>query len=246
MRATSKIDIEIGQSDVPISIYSAVEQEIRFKQVSSCCNAEVKYKRFCSSCDKELEYSSILKALSIGDEKKVVDSAKFKADNGNLKILGIVKEDIEENGLFKDGTINFIGFQQDKKNKAKTDRNLIKFSYLRESLRASGLYLLGLVSLRGKEHIMLLKPFYNAFLGLGVYHFDRIRQINEIDGFDKQIEIDKKVVEQMSESLKQKSEVFVKDVENRRNKLIENELENVVEKPKVQEKELEVVSLVNF
>jgi DNA end-binding protein Ku len=246
MRATNKIDIEIGQSDVPISVYSAVEQEIHLKQVSACCSAEVKYKRFCASCDKELDYSSILKAIEVGEDKKVIDSSKLKADNGNLKILGIIKQDNEENGIFKDGSIYFIGFQQDKKNKAKTERNLIKFSYLRESLNLSGVFLIGIVSLRGKEHIVLLKPFYNAFLGLGLYHSDRIRQINEIDGFEKEVEMDKNVLSQMSENLKHKESIAVKEIENKRQKLIEQEIESGIgEKPKV-EKEIAVAELVNF
>lgn len=245
MRATNKIDIEIGQSDVPISVYSAVEQEIHLKQVSACCSAEVKYKRFCASCDKELEYGSILKAIEVGEDKKVIDSSKLKADNGNLKILGIIKEDSESQGIFKDGTIYFIGFQQDKKNKAKTERNLIKFSYLRESLRDSNVFLIGVVSFRGKEHIVLLKPFFNAFLGLGLYHFDRIRQINEIDGYEKECIVDKNVVSQMSESLKTKESISIKNIENTRAKLIEAEIESGTEKPKL-EKELAVTELVNF
>ena len=157
MRSTASLDIQIGNTDIPIKIYSAVEQETHFKQVSVCCNSAVNYKKVCSSCQAELSQDQIKKALEVGDELKQVNSEIVKVENSNLKVLGIISDENEENGLFRDGLVWFIGFETEKKNKGKHERNLTKFSYLRESLRASGVSLLCLVNVRGKEHIILLK-----------------------------------------------------------------------------------------
>ncbi len=224
MRSTASLDIQIGNTDIPIKIYSAVEQETHFKQVSVCCNSAVNYKKVCSSCQAELSQDQIKKALEVGDELKQVNSEIVKVENSNLKVLGIISDENEENGLFRDGLVWFIGFETEKKNKGKHERNLTKFSYLRESLRASGVSLLCLVNVRGKEHIILLKPYFNAFIGIGLYHFDRIRDVKEIAGYSESIQINQEMVKQMSENIKQKDQVNINSIENQRNKLIERAL----------------------
>ncbi len=244
MKSINNVDIEVGNSDIPISIFSAVDKETSFKQMSSCCSASVKYQRVCSECGNVLEFSEIKKAIEVGDELKEINVENIKSENGNLKVLGVLEYDSEEDNVFKDGTIWFIGSQTDKRNKAKTKRNLLKYTYLKESLKLAGQSLLCLISVRGKEHIILLKPYYNAFVGLGIYHFDRIRDVKEIYG--EEVEIDKAIVKQMAISVKEKDRFSVKDIENNREKLIERELEiGTQAEPKKAELE-NPIELVNF
>jgi DNA end-binding protein Ku len=221
MKAINKIDIEIGNSDIPISIYSAVESETHLKQISPCCNSAIEYKRFCSACNKEVNFSEIKKAIDLGSELKQVEADKLKFDNGNLKILGVLNSENEEDGVFKDGTTWFIGIQADKKNKSKTERSLMKFSYLREVLRLSNFSLLGLITSRGKEHIVILKPYFKGLVGLGVYHLDRIREINEISGYSLDFQINKETLDLMAKSLTEKEKVNIKGIENKREKMIQ-------------------------
>jgi len=246
MRSINKTYLQIGETDIPISIYSAVEQETRFKQISACCNAPVKYKRVCGECGKELDFSEIKKALDVG-ELKEVNTEKIKIENTTLKILGIT-EDSEENGVFKDGTIWFIGMQKGK-NKAITERNLIKYAYLKEALKESRQTLLGLIAVRGKEHIVLLKPYFDGLIGLGVYHLDRIRDIREIAGYLEMPTTDKDAVKQIAEKIKQKDRVAIKDIKNKREQLIMEALESVQEKAEnsnEEKSELNPVELCNF
>jgi len=243
MKSILKVDIEVGNSDIPISIFSAVDKETSFKQMSSCCSASVKYQRVCAECGKILNYSEIKKAIEIGDELKEINPENIKSENGNLKVLGVLESEEEEDNVFKDGTVWFIGNQTDKRNKAKTKRNLLKYTYLRESLKLSEKSLLCLISVRGKEHIILLKPYFNAFVGLGIYHFDRIRDVKEIYG--EVVEVDKEIVKKMAKSLIDKERFSVKDIENKREKLIERELETGTIEPKKAELE-NPIELVNF
>ncbi len=243
MRAINNVDLEVGSSEIAISLYSAVEGETRFKQLSNCCNSAVNYRKICSECEKELSADQIHKALEVGDEYKNVDVEKTKLESGSLKVLGVLNGE-EEEGVFKDGLVWFIGFKTDK-NKAKTERTLIKYSYLRESLRTSEKSLICLIAVRGKEHIVLLKPYFDGFVGLGIYHFDRIRDIKELKGYSSAIELDKKIVINMSDNIKQKEKIYLKDIENTRERLIENAVLNkevASEKPKLDNP----IELVNF
>jgi DNA end-binding protein Ku len=221
MKSTNSCDLEIGNSEIAIKIYSAVEGETHFKQISTCCNSPVSYLKVCSECRKELSQEEIKKAIELGDELKQVDSEAVKVETTNLKILGIISNENEENGLIRDGLVWFIGFETDKKNKGKNERNLTKFSYLREAVRKSGKSLIGLINVRGKEHIILVKPYFKGLIGLGLYHFDRVRDIQEISGYSEAINIDETMLNTMSQNISQKQEVAINQIENTRNKLIE-------------------------
>ncbi len=96
----------------------------------------------------------------------------------------------------------------------------MKFSYFREALRESGKQFLGIVNLRGKEHIVLLKPYFNGLIGLGVYHFDRIRDVKEISGYNEQFNVDKKTIKQMSKKIQEKESIAIKDIANKREERI--------------------------
>ncbi len=240
MKAIQSTDIQIGETDISVKLYSAIEQETHLKQISSCCNARV-----CSECGKELDWSEIKKGLEVGDEIKEIDKEALKLESGNLKILGILKEETEEAGIIRDGSVWFIGFDFDKRNKSRTSRNLMKFSYLREVLKKVGYSLIGLISIRGKEHIVLLKPYFNSILGLGLYHFDRIRDIKEIKGYSEVFNCDEKMVKKMAINFGEKKNVNIKDVENTRNKLIEQQLNNEV-KPKEKKKEVNPLEICSF
>ena len=245
MRAINKLDIEIGNNDIPISLFSAIERETHLKQFSKCCNGRVTYKKCCSECDKELEKEDIYKGIAVGDEIKSVDEENVKSENGNLRILGVVSDDNEEGGIFKNGSVYFIGFQKDK-SKRKTERNNLKFSYLKEALKESKMSLVGIVSLRGKEKIVLLKPYFNSLIGVGIYHFDRIRDIKDITGYSDVVETDKSTISQMSEKLKQKEKVRIKDIENKKEKLLEKELESDEVKTEKQKQEVNPTALIEF
>jgi len=56
MKAVWKGYIGFGLANIPIALYSAVEQErISFRLLHEEDNAPIKYKRFCSKCGKEVD-----------------------------------------------------------------------------------------------------------------------------------------------------------------------------------------------
>jgi non-homologous end joining protein Ku len=239
MKATNNTELVLGNNEIEISIYSAIESETSFKQVSKCCNSAVNYKKVCSNCLKELSPEEIGKSLAVGDTLKAIDTDKLKLETTSLKILGTIDNDIE-NGVFLNGDVYFIGINEDKKNKGKTERNLTKYSYLRESLRASSVCLIGLLNTRGKEHIVMLKPYFNGLVGLGLYHFNRIRNIQEIAGYSLSLNLDTNIVKQMGEQLKAKEKIAIKTIENTRDKLLESAFTNEAKKEVKTENPLEL------
>lgn len=246
MRSINKTDIEIGSSDISISIYSAIESEVHLKRISGCCNSAVKMQNVCETCNKVLEWADIKKGIDLGTEIKEVNADNLKLENTNLKILGLIEDDIE-NSVFYDGDVWFIGSQEDKKNKSKTERNNIKFAYLREAIR--GNTLIGLINVRGKEHIVLLKPYFNGIVGQGIYHFDRIRDIKEISNYSFNADVNQETIKQMKEVIGQKEKIALKNIENKRAKLLEAEIEakEVISNENVKSpKQENVLELVNF
>jgi DNA end-binding protein Ku len=245
MKATNSVDILIGNTEIPINIYSAIESETHFKQISVCCNASVNYRKICSNCEQILSSEEIKKALEVGDTLKEIDAGKVKVENSSLKILGLIDFDVE-NGVIPNGDVWFIGFKSDK-SKDKARRNLMKFSYLRETLKESGVNLLGLVNVRGKEHIVVLKSYFNALIGLGVYNFSSVRDVREIGGYSEEFSCVPETLNQMVEQIKLKEKVAIKSIENTREKLIElemtkKEMGDKLEYAKKEENPLEIIS----
>lgn len=242
MRALNKVDFTIGETEIPISIYSAIEQDTHFKQISNCCKSAVNYKKVCSQCSKELNAEDISKALEVGDELKQVDTTALKLDAGNLNFIGLI-EDKEENGVFKNGDVWYLSPTSDSKNKEKTERAKMKFAYLREAFRTANKNCLALINLRGKEHLVILKPYFNNFCAIGVYHFDKIRDITELS-FDYQI--NKDVVEQMSMKLSEKPMVYIKDFKDKREEMILKLLSQEHTETKIEVKQENPLELCNF
>ena len=242
MKSLKTTDLEIGNNDIPISIYSAIDKETGFKQFSGCCNATINYKKICSDCGKEVDWADIKKGLIVGDEVKSVNTDNLKAENSGLRVIGYLDGETEENGVFKDGLVWFVCPVKDKKNKSKTEKSLMKFSYLREMIREFDKCLLGVIAVRGKEHIVLLKPYFNGLVGLGLYHFDRIRDIKELVIPD--FNVDEKVRDEMGRKLIENEEkkVSIQNIENKREKLIEGLVELKGEKPEFENP----IELMNF
>jgi|2_EtaG_2_1085320.scaffolds.fasta_scaffold03246_13 DNA end-binding protein Ku len=232
MRSINKIDIELGEQEIPISVYSVVEKDVGFKQFSKCCEDSVAYKKSCKSCNKELESSDIFKGIELNDEIKKVETEKLKVDS-YFKILGICDFDFE-NGFIPNGNSYYFGFQKDK-SKRKEERNILKFSYIRESLRESGKKFIGLISLRGKEQLVLIVPYFDVLLGVGINFFENVRDIKEIVG---KVDLDNIVVKDIAKKICEKEVIYLKDVANKRNELIEEMiLDEKVEKVEKVEKE---------
>jgi DNA end-binding protein Ku len=244
MRATNKTLLDLGSNDIDVSIYSAIEGEIHFKQISNCCNCAVNYQKVCSKCNAILNPEDISKAIEVGEDLQIFDTEKVKLETTNLTLLGLI-EDTELNGVFKNGDVWYLTPTIDKKAVARSQKALTKFAYLREAMKESNKSFICAINLRGKEHLVILKPYFNLFVGLGIYHADRIRNMQEIS-FLADCVTNPEVVKQMSESIKSKQQIAVKDIENKRNKIIENLLLNPQQEIKKEEKEVNLLELVAF
>lgn len=215
MKATNLI-LEIGLQDIPISLYKAVDDEPSFKRITNCCNAPMGRKDACTACGKELSKDDTYPAIKVGkDEFKKVSDVKL--EDTNMKVLGVTDKELEIDGYIKNGMASFVYSQKTKKK----DRNFIKFAYLRESLKESGKSLVCIYASHGKEKIVLLKPYGEGFIGLGICYPELVRNIEEIENYGESCEIDRSVVSEMALNLKSKPNVVLSDILNRRIKIIE-------------------------
>jgi len=88
MKAVWKGYLGFGLVNIPISLYSAVEQnKISFRLLHSKDKAPINYKRVCSECGEEVSWDSIVKGLEIGKgeyyvlTKEELDELKPEGDD---------------------------------------------------------------------------------------------------------------------------------------------------------------------
>jgi len=79
---------------------------------------------------------------------------------------------------------------------------------------------------------------------LGLYHFDRIRDVNEVSGYSESFVCDKETLKQMASTFKDKKNISIKDIENTRNKLLEQQLNNKT--PKAKKEEVKPLEICKF
>lgn len=250
MKAINKTDLCIGQTDIEISLFQAIDKETSFNMVSNCHKAKVVFKRFCADCNKELSFSDIQKAVKIGNEYKVIDTNKLQREKGNLKILGTIS--ISDDDIIFGDSYYFVLPSSDKKNKEKSERTIEKFSYLREALKHSKKGIIGIISSRGKEHLYLLKPYFYGLIAINLIFAEQIRDIREAENYivTAEYKTDAKIVKDMAESLKVKKDIELKDIKNSRNELIEKALseeEHNEKKEEIAKNKREIIQeIVNF
>jgi DNA end-binding protein Ku len=251
MKATQKVNLELGGQDIEVSIYSAVDEETSFKQISKCCGTKVNYKKTCAGCSKELLAEEISKAIEVAkDEFKIVDADKVKVENSDLKVLGVLDDNVE-NGVTYNGTTWFVGVQVDKKKTDRTLKNFAKYSYLREALKASNKTLAGVIRSRGKEKLVSIKPYQNGLIAQGLNYHENLRDIKEVEGYDFSVKLDTAQIKAMADTLSQKAAVDFKAISNDREKIIEEmviaqEVESTTQATKKDEVEINTQALVSF
>lgn len=251
MKAILKTYMEIGEMDISVSLYSAVDSETSLKQISKCCNSGVNYLKVCGSCKKNLSADEIYKALEVRKGNfKAVDSEKLKLESGNLKFLGIVADDSESKGYLRDEFRVIITPNLEGKNVDRDTREEMKFAYMREALNkgiGDGILkaFLGIVINRNKEHLVLIKPFGDSLIALGLVPFDRVRETP----YKSNVVIDSAIVDKMVEKFKDKPIADIESYKDKKAELIAYAMvDNVadIQAKEKEKKELNAEQLLNF
>ena len=66
MRAMWKGSISFGLVNIPVRMYSAVEdKDVRFNQLHAACHTPIRYRKICPNCQREVDREEIVRGYEL-------------------------------------------------------------------------------------------------------------------------------------------------------------------------------------
>jgi len=168
MRAIWTGSISFGLINIPIKIYSAIEESrLDLDMLDGNDHANIKYKRVNENTGKEVEHADIVKGYKLDDSYIVLEDEDFEAaDAEKTKTIDILSfADSQE--------IDSIYYEQPYYLEPDKSGNKA-YALLRDSLEASGKVGVTSFVMRNKEGLAILKPYGDVIV------LNRIRFVQEI------------------------------------------------------------------
>ena len=168
MRAIWTGSISFGLINIPIKIYSAIEESrLDLDMLDGNDHANIKYKRVNENTGKEVEHADIVKGYKLDDSYIVLEDEDFEAaDAEKTKTIDILRfADSQE--------IDSIYYEQPYYLEPDKSGNKA-YALLRDSLEASGKVGVTSFVMRNKEGLAILKPYGDVIV------LNRIRFVQEI------------------------------------------------------------------
>lgn len=174
-----KGSISFGLVNIPVKIYSATKEKmLSFHLLHKQCNTPLEYKKWCPECKKEVKWEDVVKGYKLGEEyipieKEELEKIKLKT----LKLIEIKQfVDIGEiDPLFIKK--NYYVVPQEGAEKA--------YSLFKEALEITGKAAIGRVVLRGKEYVIVLRPYQKGLILSVLYYKDEIIPIKNLEELQK-------------------------------------------------------------
>jgi DNA end-binding protein Ku len=175
--------ISFGLVSIPVRLFVATHSEQpSFNLLHGECNSRIKQQTWCPRCERVVERSELVRGYAVGktdyvrftdEELKTLEAAASTA----IEIQEFVPLARVDPVYF--ATTHYLG----------PDRGGEKaYRLLAEAMRSTGKVALAQHVSRGKEHLVLIRPFADGLALHGLYYADEIRPFAEVDrGGDVQI-----------------------------------------------------------
>ncbi len=175
MRAIWSGAIGFGLVNIPIKLYSAVQQsELDLDMLDKKDLANIKFQRVNANSGKEVAYENIVRGFKIEDRYVVVTEDDFKkASPEKTKIIEITEfvDETEIDSIYYE-TPYFL----------QPDKSGVKaYALLRDALKKSGKVGIGTYVLRNRESLVTIKPLDNILLLNKIRFEQEIRDHKEIE-----------------------------------------------------------------
>jgi len=179
--------ISCGVMGIRCKMYTAVFPEAgsRFNQIHRDCGSRIREPKWCPVCEKFVDKKDeIKKGYKVGKEEYVIfEEEELKAlklkSNGSIEITEFVEPSaISDVRIF--GKPYFLAPDWD------TDRKkfmgLKEFTLFSETLRITGLWAIGKMVQRDREHIVIIRPFNsnNILLLQEIRYQTELKDVSEI------------------------------------------------------------------
>jgi DNA end-binding protein Ku len=174
MRAIWSGAIGFGLVNIPIKLYSAVQQsELDLDMLDKKDLANIKFQRVNANTGKEVAWGNIVKGYKMDDRYVVLNPEDFeRASPEKTKIIEIAEftDEKEIDSIYYDTPY----FLQPDKNGAKA------YNLLLDALEKTGKVGLGSFVLRNRESLVVIKPYDGILLLNKIRFAEEIRETSEI------------------------------------------------------------------
>ncbi len=175
--------ISFGLVAIPIKLFSPIEtaKSIRFNSVHKECGTRVKYKYYCPTDDRIVERDELTKGYEFAKGQFVLfSSEELKAlqpeATNAVEITEFVP--LTEVDPIYFGKPYYLG----------PDKGGAKpYRLLAEGMKQTGRAALGKYAARGKNYMVLLRPFQDGLIMQQLYYADEIRPFSEVPLGDAEV-----------------------------------------------------------
>ncbi len=191
--------VSFGLVAIPIKLYSTGEssQTVRFNMIHEKCGTRVKYRYFCPTDDEFVERADLVKGYEFAKGQYVLFSAEeLKAispePTNEVEILEFVPLD-QVDPIFYEKSY-FLG---------PSTGGARPYRLLVDAMRQTGRAALARYAARGKDYLVLLRPYEEGLILQQLYYYNEIRSFDEVpveeaDIKDGELELAIQLVEQIA------------------------------------------------
>jgi len=198
-RATSSTTISFGLVSIPVKLYTATSSaDVHFHQLHKACGGRVRQKLYCPVEDVEVERNDLVKGYEFAknqyvqfteEELRALEAEKFST----LNLVEFVPE----------SSVDFVYIE--KSQYLGPDKGGEKaFCLLSKAMQAMKRIAVGRYWSRGKEQLVLLRPYRKGLILHQVYYANEVRSYDDVElgpdqAFsDSEQQLAEKLIEQLS------------------------------------------------
>ncbi|MEP7263121.1 MAG: Ku protein [Bacteroidota bacterium] len=199
MRAVWTGSISFGLINIPVKLYSAVEDSsLDLDMLDSRDHSNIKFKRVNETTGREVEFAKIVKGYKVNGEYVILEPEDFVAAD-----------------VVKTKTIEILSFAEEKEVDSiyyeqpyylEPDKSAAKaYAILRDALAASGKVGVTSFVMRNREGLAILKPYKKVIVLNRIRFEEEIRSVEDLNvpsvttARSKEKEMAKKLIDQLTE-----------------------------------------------
>jgi DNA end-binding protein Ku len=176
-RSLASGTISFGLVAIPIRLYpAAVPERVSFHLLHAKCGNRIKYQTYCPVCDQVVERSDLVKGYEFGKDQYI------RVTEDELEALeGDASKDIDIAEFVPLASVDPVYL--DKAYYLGPDKGGSKpYQLLARALEKAEQVAIARFILRGKESLVLIRPFQHGLILHTMYFHDEIRDFGEVDG----------------------------------------------------------------
>jgi DNA end-binding protein Ku len=175
-RAISSVTVSFGLVSIPVKVYTAASsQSVRFNMLHEKCGGRIKQQLYCPVDDEVIERSDTVKGYEYAKNQYVqFSSQEVKSlDSEKSATLDIVE-------FVPEGAVDMV--QVEKSYYLGPDKGGQKaYKLLSGAMERTGQVAVGRWMARGKDQLVIIRPYKEGLLLHQIYYADEVRAFDEID-----------------------------------------------------------------